>query len=253
MFEIYRRASKCYVHLADVHTVESPEALDSPFRKSKWFTRGWTLQELIAPSTVEFFTSDWRRIGDKEGMVKIIEEITRIEHAVLRGTRPARDLPIARVMMYATKRETTRTEDRAYSLMGLFGVNMPTIYGEGGKRAFARLQYEIMARSPAHSLLAWIDTQQRYRSCSVLAPLISCYSESSNIVDIPYHDFAQAWKLDDEIVGFHKGPHGLRAKLPIFDVPGSDEIHAIAVIACKVIDSIHNRQHTVGLAQTLYC
>lgn len=246
MFQIYMKCTRCYVYLSDVHTDQGADAPNSSFRSSKWFTRGWTLQELIAPSSVEFFTSDWRRIGDRHSMAKIIEEITGIESDILCGVRPVSDLPIAKAMSYTASRRTTRTEDNAYSLLGLFSVNMPTIYGEGD-HAFSRLQYEIMARSPAHSLLAWKDTRLDEPS-SVLASRPSYFAKSRNVVDIPYGIFARAWNLQGQPVGFQKGPLGLQAILPIFDVVGGHGIDAIMVIACKVVDPVHQRQHTVGLA-----
>lgn len=246
MYQIYEQASKCYVHLADVYTTDTPAASDSAFRNSRWFSRGWTLQELIAPWRVEFFTSDWRCMGNKHSLARIVEEITGIDSRVLQGTRRVSAVSIAKRMSYAADRETTRPEDRAYSLMGLFGINMPTIYGEGGERAFIRLQYEIMAISPAYGLLTWSPLADA--KSDVLAPSPSYFSRSYDIVDIPYDHFTRAWGLDDETAGFQRGLYSLRTKLPIFDVPGSDEIHAIMVIPCKIIKHTHKRTHTMGLA-----
>lgn len=249
MYQIYAKSARCYAYLSDVYVKEGVEALDSPFRRSRWFTRGWTLQELIAPSIVEFFTSDWRFIGDKDNLAMTVEEVTGVESTVLSGICPITEVPVAKVMSYAAKRETTRTEDRAYSLLGLCGVNMPTIYGEGDN-AFARLQYEIMSRSPAHSLLAWKSVRSD-KASPVLAPSPSYFAKSRNVVEIPYGQFVRAWNLEGLPVGFQKGPHGLQANLPVFDMPpGRGDIHAIIVIACKVIDPIRKRQHTIGLPLT---
>lgn len=249
MFHIYAKSARCYAYLSDVYTTTEMDAPDSSFRKSRWFTRGWTLQELVAPSIVEFFASDWRRIGSKQGMANIVQEITGIDSEVLYGLRPVNSLPIAEVMLYAAGRQTTRTEDRAYSLLGLFGVNMATIYGEG-EQAFIRLQYEIMIRSPAHSLLTWTNATQYNDHSPVLASSPSFFSTSSHVVDIPYAEFASRWNLKGLQVGFQKGPHGLQAHLPIFDVPwithSANEIDAIMVIACRGSDPL-KRQHTIGI------
>ncbi|KAI6114723.1 heterokaryon incompatibility protein-domain-containing protein [Pisolithus croceorrhizus] len=155
MYRWYRNAQKCYVYLNDV--VESngwPE----------WFSRGWTLQELIAPTEVEFFNNSWVSIGTKRDLTSSLEVITRIPEMVLKyeqvlrstSTRPG----VAHIMSWAAHRKTTRVEDRAYSLMGLFGVNMPMLYGEGSK-AFQRLQLEIIRVSSDHSIFAWNSKGQR--------------------------------------------------------------------------------------------
>lgn len=136
--------------------------------------------------------------------------------------------------------------------MGLFGVNMPTIYGEG-RRAFTRLQHEIMSLFPAYSLLAWSGPEGAHNSVSVepaLAPSTSYFTTELHIVDVPDHHFIRAWNLDDELSGLQKTPYGLRVKLPIFDIPdsvGRGELHAIIVLPCKIVDPVHLRQYTMGL------
>jgi hypothetical protein len=142
MFRWYRRAAKCYAYLSDVSTDylhRSTWQLD--FRKSRWFTRGWTLQELIAPASVEFFSSEGDRLGDKKSMEQTVHEITGITIYALQGD-PLSDFSVADRMSWAEKRRTTREEDKAYCLLGIFGIHMPLIYGEGEK-AFVRLEKEI--------------------------------------------------------------------------------------------------------------
>jgi hypothetical protein len=153
MYRWYRNAQICYAYLADVSVHEQPRAADSAFAKSRWFTRGWTLQELIAPSSLVFYSSDWSRIATKSELRGIISEITGIDIAVLEGKDPD-CFSIAQRMSWASKRNTTRVEDIAYCLLGIFGVNMALLYGEG-ERAFIRLQEEIMKASDDHSLFAW--------------------------------------------------------------------------------------------------
>jgi hypothetical protein len=117
---------------------------------SKWFTRGWTLQELLAPRMVVFFDKFWVDIGSKNSLQTVLSNITGIGEHELENFRKA---CVARKMLWASKRVTTRLEDRAYSLMGLFGVSMPTLYGEGNQ-AFYRLQLKILSKSDDESIFA---------------------------------------------------------------------------------------------------
>ena len=155
MFAWYREASICYAYLSDVSGHLNPR-VDPEFEKSKWFERGWTLQELIAPTNVTFFSSSWKELGKKTTLRPRLAEITGIDEDVLAMTQPLESVSVAKRMSWAAKRTTTRLEDQAYSLMGLFNVNMPMIYGEG-KRAFIRLQEEIMKDSADETLFAWRD------------------------------------------------------------------------------------------------
>jgi hypothetical protein len=148
MFCWYREAAKCYVYLSDVsmhdydqtdHCSQSP--WEPAFRKSRWFTRGWTLQELIAPESVEFFSSEGKRLGNKKSLERQVHDITGIPIQALQGN-PLSALSVTERMSWAAKRETTRKEDEAYSLLGIFDIHMPLIYGEGEK-AFLRLKEEI--------------------------------------------------------------------------------------------------------------
>jgi hypothetical protein len=147
MFRWYNNSATCYAYLEDI-VPEGP-----PFVVSRWFTRGWTLQELIAPTDVLFCDHYWNEIGTRESLKDSIEEATGIPEPVLMN-EPLREHCVAEIMSWAAGRRTTRIEDRAYSLLGLFGVNMPLIYGEG-ENAFLRLQLEIMKITTDHSILAW--------------------------------------------------------------------------------------------------
>ena len=154
MFQWYCQAEVCYAYLADVPGGWALDTQDSPFRKSRWHTRGWTLQELIAPAVVVFFSSEWREIGTKATLAGLLSQITGIPWTVFTRQRLFSNFSIAQRMCWAIGRSTTRQEDEAYSLMGLFGVSIPTNYGEG-HNAFYRLQYEIMKHSSDMSLFAW--------------------------------------------------------------------------------------------------
>ncbi|KAK1633606.1 heterokaryon incompatibility protein-domain-containing protein, partial [Colletotrichum phormii] len=156
MYQWYKDASICYVYLEDVHPGDDPSSFDSQFGNSRWFTRGWTLQELLAPRTVEFFDAAWRELGRRSSLAPKIESITSIPAYFLRFNPYSafRDTEIAVKMSWAARRQTMRVEDRAYSLLGIFDVSMPLLYGEG-ERAFERLQIEIMKQSSDDSILAW--------------------------------------------------------------------------------------------------
>ncbi|KAI0862137.1 heterokaryon incompatibility protein-domain-containing protein [Xylaria cubensis] len=146
MFRWYSNARICYAYLADVIDQDG-------FAFSRWFSRGWTLQELIAPKVVRFYSSNWKFLGLKSELEDILQTITGIDAIVLL-TGNFSQVCVAKRMSWAAKRDTTRVEDQAYSLMGLFGVNMPLIYGEG-RKAFLRLQQEILRVSDDQSLFAW--------------------------------------------------------------------------------------------------
>jgi hypothetical protein len=149
MYAWYRDAAACYAYLSDVLNYK-----DSLLMTSKWFTRGWTLQELLAPKDVTFFTSSWKPIGRRSELHKLIFTITGIDSTILTGRASVDSASIARRMSWAAHRDTTRLEDMAYCLMGIFSVNMPMLYGEGS-RAFQRLQEEIAKQSDDPTLFAW--------------------------------------------------------------------------------------------------
>ncbi|PVH79175.1 HET-domain-containing protein [Cadophora sp. DSE1049] len=153
MFKWYQSAAECYAYLEDIE----PGSDLSLLGESRWFTRGWTLQELIAPSSVIFFDRLWVKIGDKTTFSEVIELQTGIPSDVLLDFGEVfMEYSIAQVMSWASKRCTTRGEDRAYSLLGLFQVSMPMLYGEGSVQAFRRLQLEITKTSIDHSIFAWV-------------------------------------------------------------------------------------------------
>ena len=150
MFRWYRNAAKCYVYLADVSrpalgidsNLPNQPPWELSFRKSRWFTRGWTLQELVAPALVEFFSKEGERLGNKRYLERHIYEVTGIPVKALRGS-PLSDFSVPERMLWTESRDTTHKEDKAYSLLGIFNVHMPLIYGEGRENAFKRLREEI--------------------------------------------------------------------------------------------------------------
>jgi hypothetical protein len=151
MFRWYQNAIKCYVYLSDVSIRKrkasdqlSEHTWDSAFRSSRWFTRGWTLQELLAPGpdSVEFFSQEGDRLGGKRTLEQQIHEITRIPIKALQGT-PLSQFDIGDRLSWAENRQTTREEDKAYSLFGIFDIQIPLLYGEGRDKALKRLLEEI--------------------------------------------------------------------------------------------------------------
>ncbi|KAM0478578.1 hypothetical protein ACHAPX_005167 [Trichoderma viride] len=144
MFRWYQNADRCYVYLSDISGYENKQLCEweSAFRAHRWFTRGWTLQELLAPSSVEFFTQDGRRLGDKRSLEQQIHEITGITVKALRENELSQFGTEER-FKWAEKRETTEEEDWAYCLLGIFGISMPVLYGEGKANALYRLRKEI--------------------------------------------------------------------------------------------------------------
>ena len=154
MFDWYAGATVCFAFLHDVSPKENPAAADSSFRKSRWFKRAWTLSELLAPRDVVFYAGDWTPLGTKAFFAGVLGEITGIDIDVLTFSKQISDVPVAQRMRWAAGRRATRVEDEAYSLLGIFDVKMVAIYGEG-RRAFGRLQEEIMKTSTDHTLFVW--------------------------------------------------------------------------------------------------
>jgi hypothetical protein len=142
MFRWYQNAKKCYVYLSDVKHSTLDGDSESSLRGSRWFTRGWTLQELLAPQSVEFFSTTRARLGDRESLKHIIHEITRIPVDALSGKQVS-EYSVSERFSWADHRQTTRPEDGAYCLLGIFDIHLPLIYGEGREKALKRLKKEI--------------------------------------------------------------------------------------------------------------
>ncbi|KAF2174089.1 hypothetical protein M409DRAFT_62239 [Zasmidium cellare ATCC 36951] len=176
MYGWYKRSKRCYVYLSDVDFADKDtDELEARLRPSQWFTRGWTLQELIAPREVEFFDQNWVKITTRADSSTVISAITRIDAKLLMlmrrvGLNDLQEYSIAHRMSWAAEPRTTRGEDVAYSLLGLFGVIMPLHYGE--HRAFMRLQEEIVKISTDQSLFAWNGKDGKSRPRSVFFTIL---------------------------------------------------------------------------------
>ncbi|KAK3942860.1 heterokaryon incompatibility protein-domain-containing protein [Diplogelasinospora grovesii] len=183
MFRWYRDSVVCFAYLSDVRDRDPGEkGCSNHFANSRWFTRGWTLQELLAPVEVVFLNQDWQEIGTKRTLSKAISEITKISEKALSDAEWD-GYSVAQKISWAAGRQTTRQEDEAYCLMGLFNVNMPLLYGEGG-RGSMRLQEEIMKRYDDQSIFAWskgAHEQSHVQLSGLLAPSPHLFEHSSSI------------------------------------------------------------------------
>lgn len=181
MYRWYQDAQVCYVYLADVFARGKGlygVRVDREFRESRWFTRGWTLQELLAPEKLEFYDKNWQTLGSKRNRKHQISVATGIQYDHLNDMNAA---SVAQKMSWASGRKTTRVEDIAYSLMGLFDVNMPLLYGEG-KKAFIRLQQEIVKISDDESIFAWRDRD--LVDSGIFAQWPKAFAGSGNVIKI---------------------------------------------------------------------
>ncbi|KAI0767184.1 HET-domain-containing protein [Fomes fomentarius] len=273
MFAWYSHAQVCYAYLHDVPSKGDLMRQRSPFRDSKWFTCGWTLQELIAPRSLVFLSRDWEMLGTKASLAPLLEQISGVDADVLTFRQPAADVSVARRMWWASNRETTRIEDRAYSLMGLFDVHMPTIYGEG-TRAFRRLQEEILKRTTDQTLFAWGNTlpmhatpfrerlsySDYHEDSHMFVPSPASFRNSAHMVRLPLFDaFKHAVKLlgippaaldakkssqpsfksnspskySIHLPDISITSHGARSRMLVIESQVGDLVVAIAALACR--------------------
>ena len=180
MYHWYKKAQVCYAYLSDVYINDGLRSfeIEDAFRRSRWFTRGWTLQELLAPMRVLFYDKQWRELGSRWSLKYRISLITGIQQDHIHDMNRA---SVAQKMSWASKRKTTRIEDIAYSLMGIFNVNMPLLYGEG-RKAFMRLQHEIVKISDDESIFVWKDGL--LLESGLLAQSPEAFAYSGNVVPI---------------------------------------------------------------------
>ncbi|KAF7676217.1 hypothetical protein GT037_005722 [Alternaria burnsii] len=230
MYQWYQRSQVCYVYLSDVGTSSSfrksvddglPVTLSRRFisriMRSKWWTRGWTLQELIAPVSVVFYVNgqgNWVKVGSKSTLLDLIVARTSIQGDILRGQERGPGI--------LSPRKTSRSEDLAYCLLGLFGVNMPLLYGEATK-AFLRLQEEIMKQPDDQTLFAWQLGFENMKNdiCGPLALHPSKFWEAGNLQPDPDTDAQSPYSMTNK---------GLRIELSI-ENKGNDA-YGMAILHC---------------------
>jgi hypothetical protein len=243
MYQWYRQSSVCYAYLSDVCSVEEDflpdrvidqEHIDrkSSFDKARWFTRGWCLQELLAPRNMHFYNKDWEYIGSKDSLKTPISMVTRIDEYGL-FIPDLSVLSVAHRMSWAVGRKTTRPEDIAYCLLGIFNINMPLLYGEGLMRAFGRLQEEIMRRTEDHSIFAWSgkDTDFGNDMVGFLAPDPSAFTYGKVGLS----------PLPERVDPLSITGRGIRVEVPLIRQEGHGENY-LAIIGC----------HESGSSETYY-
>ena len=255
MYAWYAAADVCYVWLHDVDDTHPSESGPASFSQSAWFTRGWTLQELLAPRYAVFLSKKWHTLGTKQTLAHRISRVTGIDEDVLFKMVDLHEVSVARRMSWAAARRTTREEDRAYSLMGIFDVNMPTIYGEGSK-AFLRLQVEILKQCPDQSIFAWGHPSIDYHALltgnvssstvtkelrdsslrSLLAPSPAKFQHAGDISPISLDSLSELLEQPDLAPPeYSTTAYGMRTSFPIVDIPslGRDPSISMAILACQ--------------------
>lgn len=217
MYKWYWEAATCYAYLADV------TKLHDNFERSRWFTRGWTLQELLAPVFVEFYAHGWQRLGSRTKLVDRLVCATNIEKHFLLDRQLIFGASIATKFSWASLRQTTRAEDMAYCLLGLVDVNMPMLYGEGHK-AFYRLQLEIIKHQNDHTVFAWNSQKHHSQlSTTILAPSPAAFESSARFHPITTHRPAAA-------LTYEMTNNGLRLSLPCVVI---SQERMIAIFDCE--------------------
>ncbi|KAK3389167.1 heterokaryon incompatibility protein-domain-containing protein, partial [Podospora didyma] len=230
MFQWYKNAALCLAYLSDVQA-ETGLNLGESLQSSKWFTRGWTLQELLAPSEVWFFNASWKLIRTKTHLADQIARITNIPASILKGLDDLDTVSAASKMSWASSRITTRSEDIAYCLLGLFDVKMPLLYGEGEQKAFIRLQEEFLKSSDDETIFAWqVDDRNEAASkpyWGLLATSPKYFLSSSTLRSPQFKS-----RIDNQPTDVTN--RGLRIKLPMTLLDGDEsETIYLALLQCE--------------------
>ncbi|KAI6101886.1 hypothetical protein F5141DRAFT_1242909 [Pisolithus sp. B1] len=223
----FQQAQVCYTYLGNVDGDEDPREKFSQFRDSWWFQHSWTLQELLAPKHMFFFVKDWTMIGTKADLVDIISDVTGIHKDALEHPERIPCFSIATRMSWAKGRTSTKEEDRVYTLMGLFDVNLPVAYGEGETKTFLKLQNEIMKITDDQSIFAWrsvagASVSSESDALGILASTYECFVECGDIQKIPYDQWSEYCgehfhpkKLANPQLDMDPSCRGLQATLPV--------------------------------------
>ncbi|KAG6330578.1 hypothetical protein ID866_8512 [Astraeus odoratus] len=251
MYRWYENSERCYSYLHDVHESAIPDDRDEKrFPEShgwpKWFSRGWTLQELVAPKVVHFFNKEWDPVGDKSSLSSTLTKITRIPANILANGLSSKQPSVAQIISWAADRRTTREEDKAYSLLGLLGVHIPMLYGEG-KNAFRRLQLEIIRKSNDQSIFAWGHTRTTGCSGSFLADDPSYFRDCSEVERMEREEFIASVRGDTPEKGLSDLPEerlrtfsvtndGIQIWLPLTPCRRAMSVFE-ARLACRSCDS----------------
>ncbi|GIZ42955.1 hypothetical protein CKM354_000620200 [Cercospora kikuchii] len=238
MYRWYSHSAVCYAYLADVD-LEKANFAYSPgssqpapkatqyqafLRHSRWLTRGWTLQELIAPSKTVFYDKRWCELGNTSvpTLQVALADLTGIDTSLLHDRSTLHALPVAKRLSWAARRSTTREEDQAYSLLGTLGQNMPLLYGEGS-RALLRLQEVVLTSTTDQSMLHWTPTDPS-QTGTLLAPHLRCFEHCGELLHRPD-------VFEDE--PHHLVSNALRVCLPMRELQGERGV-LIAALNCTV-------------------
>jgi hypothetical protein len=240
MFRWYQNANKCYVYLSDVSSkkgklsdLETEFIWEPAFRTSRWFTRGWTLQELLAPKAVEFFSHDWHRLGDRVSLKAQIHQATAIPHNALGGT-PLSHFSVDERFRWSQNRETTRKEDAAYCLFGIFDVDIAPIYGEGIEEAYRRLRGEIQN---------WEECLRDLRVTDPCDDKVRIQNTKGGLLIGSY-----CWVLDNST--FQQWQHDPHSRLLwVRGDPGKGK----TMLLCGIIDELYRERSNSALLAYFFC
>ena len=249
MFKWYGAAKVCYAFLPDVDTKIRQQPLSptemQAFNSSRWFTRGWTLQELLAPRNVVFFDQSFQKIGTKYSLALPISEVTGIDRSYFYFPKAFKSASVAARMSWASRRETSRIEDIAYCLLGLFGVNMPLLYGEGSN-AFLRLQNAIIHSYQDSTIFAWEGHDgEDEEICGVLAQSPRAFLNSRDIVEDEHY-------LHPSEGSFEMTSRGLQYWLKSYSYIGAGSFLPIGLRCKEATSNKHIMLRTVRAGRTVY-
>ncbi|KAI3547734.1 HET domain-containing protein [Colletotrichum abscissum] len=245
MFRWYKEAAICLAYLSDIVYCEpGTDECETTLAGSRWFTRGWTLQELLAPSSLDFYDRDWTLVGSRALFRGAIEKNTGIESIYLSGERGLASASVAERMSWASERTTTRTEDVAYCLLGIFDVNMPLIYGEGIK-AFQRLQEAIIRDNDDQSIFAWgnphegnvVRIPSPLDGWSLLASSPKDFTHSGDVIPIFHITTSARVRIENSGITFMTP---LLAETPSKWVNGPSSTAFLAPLLCRRRTDIFN-------------
>lgn len=246
MFHWYRRAAVCFVFLPDlalsatVLQAQSMEELQESIAHCRWFTRSWTLQELIAPLHIHFFNQDWDLCFTKVSASAGLAQITGIGTGILEHRQDLSAISVAQKISWAATQESTRLEDLAYSLLGIFEINMPLLYGEE-ERAFLRLQTEIISSCLDSTIFAWMLPEGNAEERTQRP--IHLYSGALALSPLLFRNCADVESLDSASFEMFLSNRGikLRAQFGICQIHGASGSFMILPV-CRVQSQVYNIQ-----------
>lgn len=222
MYHYYARSSVCVAYLDDAKDTDAISA-------SIWFTRAWTLQELIAPKNLHVYSRGWQKLGTKASLSKCLSHASRVPEQVLLDSSCLEAYSASEKMYWTAWREATRNEDEAYSLLGIFGVTLTPTYGEGLTMAFRRLQVQILQHRHDHTVFAW---GHRAPSGDMLASSARDFLGPYTYRRMPIETYESTFGLQEARIGYNMTDIGLQTELPVAPIRGARNMF-LAFIACR--------------------